>query len=828
MNAQRRARYAWIGVGGWLIAAAAISPARAQPIDAVVNGEALVRLQGGASIGVFNASMHSQTLESLASRNIHLVRILGGQDAESWKNQAEVRSDVVWVELNYFGQAPESRGQCFYSQATPLPDSYLNQQAWAQIELPAAQAVSSGAGVVVAIVDTGVDASHVALAGRVLVSGWNFVDSNANTLDLGDNLDNDGDGRIDEMTGHGTHAAGIVAMVAPSASILPIRVCDSDGWSTNFRVAQGIFYAIDQGADVVNVSVGSTYNSQGVIDAVAEALQSGATVAAAGGNMDTHWPPEYPALNAGVLGVASVDAQDVKTYFSNWHEGFSVSGPGLQIVSTLPGGLYAAWDGTSMSTPMAAAAAALVLARHPEWPRDATRVNNTRVAIMQSAESTDAANPQYAGQLGVGRLNAAGALESRETFESAVHYDVGAAPEPVTVGDFSGDSQPDIAVGASDASTVSILLNAGGGVLAPAANYSVASGPAALAAADLDGDDDIDLLVLCSDAGVVQLLRGHGDGSFAAATVVASTPEPRGMIAANLVGSALADLVVTDEDNNALRIYRNTGAAAFVLHATAPAGGRPYDVAAFDVEHDGDPDLICVNRDGDSISVLRNDGWGVFAAPVHYGVGSNPRAMAVADFDGDSFIDVAAANHESLDITIAWNNGAGAFNTTQTLQIGDDRRPEQLAAADVDCDGAADLAATSGDLGVNAATVFLSRAGRTFLRGIDFPVGAEPFGLIARDLDGDGDAELAVANSGSSTLSVLKNRACDQPRLGDMNCDGVVSFGDIDPFVLALSGAGAYHAAHPSCAWLLADANLDGVVGFSDIDPFVALLSAAP
>ncbi len=807
-----------------LVALAA--PGRAQSWDALVNGEALVRLTAGSEIAVFNELHGSTLLDSIAGRNIHLVQIPDGMDPQAFKTQADADPSVAWCELNYYGQVAEARARCFYFLTGPEAQPYIDQPAWDQIGLPAAQQATSGAGVTIAVLDTGMDLTHVAFAGLPVLAGWNFVDGTPATADTGDGLDNDGDGDIDEAVGHGTHVTGVLQMIAPDATILPVKVLDSEGGSDNFIVAAGMFYAIDMGADVINVSVGSTYNSDAVRDATAEAVTAGVVVVAAGGNMNTRIPEEFPALNSGAVGVAGVDAADIKGYFSNYHELLTLSAPGVSIYSTLPGNLYGAWDGTSMATPMAAGASALVLSRHPEWPADAGRANGVRIALMSSATSIDALNPEFAGMLGAGRLNAAAAIDQVSAFAAAVEYAAGAAPESVVAADLDGDGRDDVAVANSASGNVSVLLAQPDGTLAAAQDYPTGAGPMAIVAGDYDGDTRLDLATANPGPNSVTVLLNDGSGGFRPATQFGTGPGPRGLAGGDLDGDQDVDLVTANDDGNSLTFLRNDGAGSFSVQSTIPVGDRPYDVRCLDLDGDTDLDLVCVNRGSSTISVARNSGAGSFPSVLHYGTGAEPRAFCVADLDGDLDPDVATANHDSNDVTILANNGSAAFAIVATVQLGDGRRPERLAAADVDCDGDCELIATSGDELLNTVSILLGRGDGTFLPAVDYPVPADPAGVACGRLDSDADLDLVVAGRAAGRVAALLNRGClVTVTIGDLNCDGAVNAFDIDPFVLALTDPAGYAAGLPECDRAAADVNGDGEVNAFDIDPFVALLS---
>jgi serine protease len=215
---------------------------------------------------------------------------------------------------------------------------------------------SSGAGTVVAVVDTGVDGSHPDLTGRLTTAGADYVTGTGN-------------GRLDPH-GHGTHVAGIVSAVrgngigiaglAPLAQVMPIRVLDETGAGWNSNIAKGITYAADNGADVINLSLGGPSEDSSTKVAVNYAMSKGVIVVAAAGNSRaTTNATNYPAALPGVIAVASTERGDSSSTFSNTGSYIDIAAPGGRILSTVPGG-YAYMSGTSMATPYVAAAAALV------------------------------------------------------------------------------------------------------------------------------------------------------------------------------------------------------------------------------------------------------------------------------------------------------------------------------------------------------------------------------------------------------------------------------------------------------------------------------------
>ncbi len=245
------------------------------------------------------------------------------------------------------------------------PDPLRGDQ-WAldQVSYERAWATTKGRGVIVAVVDSGVYADHEDL-GSVVLPGLDLVSGT--------------DGRIDP-NGHGTHVAGIigagavngrgVAGAAPDVKILPVRVLDANGSGYSSDVAEGIIWAADHGARIINLSLGGTSPSTGMREAIKYAMSKDALVFAAAGNSgDSGSPTIYPAAFPEPVAVGAVGSNLQRASFSNVGGYVDLVAPGDSIVSTYQGGAasYAWASGTSMATPYAAATGALVASANPGW-----------------------------------------------------------------------------------------------------------------------------------------------------------------------------------------------------------------------------------------------------------------------------------------------------------------------------------------------------------------------------------------------------------------------------------------------------------------------------
>lgn len=409
--------------------AAVVAPVRAggPQEDPIVSGEVIVRLEPGVILDDFLNSFGATLIDSIDSRRIYKVSVDPGQTEQiALQMNADPRS--AWAEANYTGFDPEGRTGSFYVTGIDQ-NQYANQYPRERIGLPGAHAVTRGAGMIIALLDTGVDTQHPGLQGAIAPGGFNFIDNNNNVLDIGNNVDEDGDGQFDESVGHGTFVAGLLRLTAPDAMIMPIKVLTSDGNGDGFLWAKGVFHAVDQGVDVINMSLGSTYEAQALIDALDEARAAGIIAVGAAGNQATNQLPEYPATEDDfAIGVAASNFNDQKSSFSNYEKHLVVAAPGSDgVYSFLPTqlnqGLYGEWDGTSFSTAFVSGTAALVLAANPDWPKNASRLIAMQTALELSAEPMNDQHYQN-GELGGGRLNALGALNAAgmvvDSFETVI------------------------------------------------------------------------------------------------------------------------------------------------------------------------------------------------------------------------------------------------------------------------------------------------------------------------------------------------------------------------------------------------------------------------
>ncbi len=288
------------------------------------------------------------------------------------------------------------------------------------IDAPEAWEIQKGSSdIIIAICDSGVDYTHPDLADNI----WN------NTDEIVNGFDSDGNGFIDDIRGwdfinndndpmddlwHGTRCAGIacavsnnnlgVAGVCWNCKIMPIKMIDSEGWETDEAAANGIIYAVNNGADIISMSWGGLPSYPLTEDALNYAASNGVILIAAAGNSDSN-ADFYPAGFDNVISVAATDNEDKKFRHSNWGDWIDIAAPGDEIYTTTINGDYDFLSATSAATPIVAGVAGLILSR-------SNRLSPSEVKSI-ICENVDPYDSEY--YIGTGRVNAYKALSAINT-----------------------------------------------------------------------------------------------------------------------------------------------------------------------------------------------------------------------------------------------------------------------------------------------------------------------------------------------------------------------------------------------------------------------------
>lgn len=366
-----------------------------------VSGKVVVKLEPGFDLDDFNDTWGTTT-EVIVEGTAFAQLDLPGEyaDPRDYLDGMQGWEGCERAELLFRTKSPESQqGTVPFFEASATSDSVTDQDAMDRIGATAAHAVATGSGVIVAIIDTGVDFTHPDLAAFQAPGGWDFVDGDDLPSDEAVGLDSDDDNVPDEGAGHGTHVAGLVHAVAPGAQLLAVRVLDSEGAGTSVGVARGIRWAAAHGADVINLSLGMYHDAYVIKEAVQDAVDDhGVVVVAAAGNAGRDDRRHFPSRMSRVISVAATDATDHKAPFSNYGSQVTLSAPGVGLVSTWLSHGYASWSGTSMATPLVSGAAALRLQLFPA---------TSPAAMTEELEDAAAALPEghiWSGRMGAGLL----------------------------------------------------------------------------------------------------------------------------------------------------------------------------------------------------------------------------------------------------------------------------------------------------------------------------------------------------------------------------------------------------------------------------------------
>jgi len=378
----RRSTLRLVGVCTLLFALARMAPVSvadakmsATPEAPHVPGTVLVKFRSDAT------SVKQE--EFLKAYGLEVVGMVYGDDVLILKTREEKVSALAQSLSNH--PAVEYAEPDYIATIDWTPnDQYWTQQ-WGPKKVSATQAwdVTRGSSsTIVAVVDTGVDLNHPDLASKVRTDiDYDFVNNDSTAQD-----DN----------GHGTHVAGIaaaatnnttgVAGMCPNCSILPVKVLNAAGSGSYSAIASGIRYAADQGAKVINLSLGGSAGSSTLQSAVNYANSKGSLLICAAGNENTS-APSYPAYYSACVAVAATDQNDRRASFSNYGSWVDASAPGVSIYATYYNDTYASLSGTSMATPHAAGLAGLLFSQGRS--QSAVRARLTSSTYTDPVNSSD-------------------------------------------------------------------------------------------------------------------------------------------------------------------------------------------------------------------------------------------------------------------------------------------------------------------------------------------------------------------------------------------------------------------------------------------------------
>lgn len=352
---------------------------------------------------LFKASLISATRpiirtdfsDTVGLDRIYEFKINGTTSVEKVINEILQSSIVEYAEPSYI----------YYTSYVPADPFYNSSQSYLrQIKADLAwNVIRNSSGVIIAIVDSGSDLDHEDLRPNIILPGKDLVGASFTTMIE----DNDPDVKSDS-TDHGVRVSGLasavsdngigISSVAFNARLLIVKAGADNNATAIYKGYEGIKYAADNGANIINCSWGGPAGGSYGQDIINYAVAKGCLVIAAAGN-EGSLEPEYPAFYSGVMAVSSVDNSDRKSNFSNYGTHISLSAPG-ETFSTGNRNSYTIARGTSFSVPLVSGTAALVKTRFPNF-----NMSQVREQIRVTSDNIDAGNVNFAGLLGKGRLN---------------------------------------------------------------------------------------------------------------------------------------------------------------------------------------------------------------------------------------------------------------------------------------------------------------------------------------------------------------------------------------------------------------------------------------
>jgi subtilisin family serine protease len=361
--------------------------AAAQAKRAFVPGRILVEAKAGVSDAQFDATLAGhggRSLGKLRGMKTRVMTVPPGQSEEKFLERLARHPHVEFAELD----------ELLPVESITTNDPLITSQ-WHLPKIAANSAWQSatGAGTIIAILDTGVDASHPDLAGQ-LVPGWNMYDNNADTSDV---------------YGHGTPVAGTaaaagnnatgVASVSWGARIMPVRIAGPDGYASLSTIAQGLTWAVDNGARVANISY-SASGSSTVRSAADKMRAKGGVVVVSAGNTGA---ATNGTQSDSLIVVSATGSTDARASWSSYGADVDLAAPGVNIYTTARGGSYANKNGTSFAAPVVAGVAALIKSLRPDFTAAQIEAALTSTALDLGTNGKD----QYYGH---GRVNAGAAV----------------------------------------------------------------------------------------------------------------------------------------------------------------------------------------------------------------------------------------------------------------------------------------------------------------------------------------------------------------------------------------------------------------------------------
>jgi hypothetical protein len=764
--------------------------------------------------------------------NVFVAELADGVDVLELAARLASHPDVVYAEPNFL----------YHAMLTPLPalpfvpdDRYLTEDgvhwsegAWGQpfpdlYGLRSAAAIEAwnlmdsdgsgafeqgerrpGEGIVVAVIDTGLDAGHPDAPSHPWINpaeiAGNGIDDDANGFvddTHGWDFANDDADPADDH-GHGTHVAGTIAArgdnqigvvgVAPWATIMAVKGLNHRGTGSTTVMANAVVYAANMGADVLSNSW-SGLKSELIADAFAYADALGVVSVAAAGNSATDISVFTPAGLDSVIAVAAVDHQDGRAFFTNFGSGVAISAPGVEVLSLnanggdnplardRPGSVvdtdYLWLHGTSMACPHVSGAVAILMSRFPEDSR-----GEIRGRLLTGARSIAAQNPGFDGLLGTGALDLSGSLladprPSIRVVDSLARLFPGNTTRlVVTLENVWLTARGVTATLTTDDPFVTILDDAStfGDIPIGEARSNSQDAFRMSVSEDAPFSERVDFeLQLSGLDGYSESFGFTLEVSFFR-DVLRQTGLPRSDILPFLI--AIDDYDASGAPDvyfiglAASTLYRSRGDGSFEdfteESGLGDSGATALKALFADVDGDADSDLVISSGRGVSSLLFDNVGGGRFTdVSATSGVGDLYGMTSVPfDFDGDGWIDLLGGGDENLGLTLKRNRGDGTFEDAVAGSGLDGWRSDttilgQFLSFDFDDDRDPDVLLLLNHSGVptdRAPRLFRNEGDGTFsdvtsAAGLE-PSGRPGIGGCVGDYDNDGDLDLFITGQG--------------------------------------------------------------------------------
>lgn len=336
----------------------------------------------------------------------------------------------------------------------------------------------------------------------------------------------------------------------------------------------------------------------------------------------------------------------------------------------------------------------------------------------------------------------------------------------IGVGNFDGDSDPDLAVANRSSDNVTVRLGTAGADFGGRTHYAMGDAPDAMAIADFNGDSDPDIAVTGPvtpfpvTQGYVAIRPGGAGGTFGAKTAVNAPNNPSSIAAGDFNGDNDPDIAVVSPSANTVQVRLGGAGVSFGAATNYTTRASPRWVAIGDFNGDNDPDLAVANFTDGSVSVLLGGAGGTFGAKTDFLAGGGARTVATGNFNGDSDPDLAVANAGPDTVSILLGGAGGSFAEVSETPAVDGA---WVAVGNLNADSFPDLAMAN--LG-GTMDVLRGQPGGALRPPASFPAGDGPQAVALGNFDGDGDTDAAVTNQNGDAVSILRNTSTPAAEVG--------------------------------------------------------------